>query len=115
MILIKIFRLLLVVLFFGAGIYFAINNNHDLLINLPGLAQPLATKVSFMMFIAFSVGVFVSILFFAYEWFKKSLDLRKLKRQLHGLRPARESLSEIPSELVDPAVDPVGQKNSSRP
>lgn len=109
--LLKVFRLLLVVLFFGTGIYFAINNNHDLLVNLPGLAQPLATKVSFMLFIAFSAGVFVSILFFAYEWFKKSLDLRKLKRQLHDLTPPSESLSEMSSKLIDPAVDPVRQKS----
>lgn len=109
--LLKVFRLLLVVLFFGAGIYLAINNNHDLLVNIPGLAQPLATKVSFMLFIAFSAGVLVSILFFAYDWFKKSLDLRKLKRQLHDVKPARESLSEMSSRLIDPAVDPVGQKS----
>ena len=113
--LLKVFRLLLVVLFFGAGIYVAVNNNHDLLVNLPGLAQPLATKVSFMLFVAFSAGVFVSILFFGYEWFKKSLDLRKLRRQLHSIKPTRQSLSEMSPKLTDPTVDPVGQKNSFPP
>ena len=80
--LLKLSKLLVAVLLLGAGVYFAINNNHDLMVVLPVTDQTVSMNVSLALFLAFVVGICFTAVFFGYEWLRKALDVKKLRRQL---------------------------------
>ena len=78
----KLLKLLAAVLLLGAGVYFAINNNHDLVVVLPVTDQTVSMNVSLALFIAFAVGICFTAVFFGYEWLRQALDVKKLRKQL---------------------------------
>lgn len=78
----KLLKLLTAVLLLGAGVYFAINNNHDLMVRVPITDQTISINVSLALFLAFVVGICFTAIFFGYEWLRKALDIKKLRKQL---------------------------------
>ncbi len=81
----KLIKLLAAVLLLGAGVYFAINNNHDLIVRVPVTDQTVSMNVSLALFLAFTVGICFTAIFFGYEWMRKALDVKKLRKQLLAL------------------------------
>ena len=78
----KLVKLLVAVVLLGAGVYFAINNNHDLVVRVPVTDQTISMNVSLALFLAFAVGICFTAIFFGYEWLRKALDVKKLRKQL---------------------------------
>lgn len=78
----KLLKLLAAVLLLGAGIYFAINNNHDLVVRVPVTDQTVSMNTSLALFLAFAVGICFTAIFFGYEWLRKALDVKQLRKQL---------------------------------
>ncbi len=78
----RLLKLLVAVLLLGAGVYFAINNNHDLLVRVPVTDQAVSMNVSLALFLAFVVGICFTAVFFGYEWLRKALDVKQLRKQL---------------------------------
>ena len=94
---IKLLKLLVALLLLGAGVYFALSNNHDLLVRVPVTEQMISMNVSLALFLAFVTGTCFTVLFFGYEWLRKAIDIKHLRRQLLEITP-KKSESGLPLE-----------------
>lgn len=97
----KLLKLLAAVVLLGAGVYFALNNNHDLMMRVPITDQAISMNVSLALFLAFVVGICFTAIFFGYEWFRKALSIKKLRKQL--LEITAKNSENDNSTQTDPA------------
>ena len=97
--LLKLLKLLVAVVLLGAGVYFAINNNHDLVVRVPVTDQTISMNVSLALFIAFVVGICFTAVFFGYEWLRKALDVKQLRKQLLEMTEKNtDNMHSMPAE-----------------
>ena len=97
----RLFKLLAAVVLLGAGVYFAINNNHDLVVRVPVTDQTVSMNVSLALFLAFVVGICFTAIFFGYEWLRKALDVKKLRKQLLEITEKnRDNAPSTPAETT---------------
>jgi len=98
------------------AIYFSVNNLETILVKLPFLGE--YTVPAFVAFLgAFLVGVVVTFAYSSVEHLRKSMQLRKLRREVNGTRRQphkrvrRFLKEEEPVTLPEPSVQGIDSKD----
>ena len=90
---VKLAKLAMAVAFMGSGVYFAISNTHEIMFRVPVTDQTVFVNASLALFFAFLLGVFLTVIFFGYEWFRKTLLVNRLKKQqIPPLAPSSDAV-----------------------
>lgn len=110
---IRLVKLLAAVLLLGMGVYFAINNTHDLVVRVPVTDQMISLNVSLALFLAFTVGTCFAVVFFGYEWLRKALDLKRMRKQLLEIKEKnKDSSLSSPASMLDRTVSQLDEDHS---
>lgn len=97
---VRLAKLATAVAFLGSGVYFAVSNTHEIMLRVPVTAQTVFVNASLALFFAFLLGVFLAVVFFGYEWFRKTLLVKRLqKQQIFPPPPVSSSDTELHEDL----------------
>lgn len=85
MIVIRLFRLWLGIILTTYAIYLALNNTDRMVIQVPPFVSQISLPVYIIAGVFLLVGSFMTMIFIGIDLFKKTLMIRRLKKQLQKL------------------------------